>query len=134
MVEEAHCLAEEFLNGEEKSNAKEIFINWHTNVKLVFLNHINERIERVSESVYNNILNTLNIHSGHNSEVSYVWYQIALKTKHEDVVVHVKEFLLRNGRMKYLKPVYFSWYHFQKEEALDFFDKNKYYSFINSCK
>lgn len=124
-IVEAQSLAEDFLSGHIKSNAKEIFYNWHTNVKLVFLNYINERIERVNNSVYENLRDNLKIHSGHNSEVSYVWYQIALKTNHEDVVEHVKDFLLRNGRMKYIKTVYFAWYHFQKEEALNFFDKNK---------
>jgi hypothetical protein len=108
-----------------KFNAKEIFDNWHTNVKLVFLNYINEKTERVHESVYESLRDTLKIHSGYNAEVSYVWYQIALKTNHDDVVDHVKEFLLRNGRMKYVKTLYFAWYHFQKNEALEFFDKNK---------
>jgi hypothetical protein len=118
-------LAEEFLNGQVRTDAKEIFSNWHTNVKLVFLNFINERIEKVTDLVYENIRDILNLHAGYNVEVSYVWYQIGLKTKHEDVVEHVKKFLLCNGRMKYLKPLYFPWYHFQKEEALNFFDKNK---------
>jgi leukotriene-A4 hydrolase len=101
------------------------FKQWHTNVKLVCLNYLKGNNEKMNDDIYYNMRDTLQLHDGYNVEVSYVWYQIALKMKKDDVLEHVRKFLLSNGRMKYIIPVYLCYYHFRKEEALDLFDKNK---------
>jgi len=101
------------------------FKSWHTNVKLVFLNYINKNINRVTNSIYVNIRDKLNLHSGNNVEISYVWYEICMELKKDDVLENVKKFLLCNGRMKYIKPLYFKFYSHNRDEAIKFFKENK---------
>lgn len=124
-IQEGQGMAEDFLNGKKEASYLETFKNWHTNVKLVFLNYLMENIKRINDTVYSNIRDTLKMHGNYNAEVKYIWYQIALITKHDDSIPYVKEFLLTHGRMKYIRPVYFEWYRFQKEQANQFFNENK---------
>lgn len=95
-------------------------------MKAVFLGYLKGRLSLISDDVYNNLRDSLmlNTHS-YNAEVKYLWFQVALLLKKEDVVEVAKKFLLTHGRMKYVRPVYFAWYPFQKEQCLEFFDKNK---------
>lgn len=127
LVDDALDLANQFLESKfDPTSAKEKFKSWHTNVKLVFLAYLDSKVDCIDEKVYTNLRDVLNLHDEcHNAEVKHVWYPIALKTKHDDVIPLVKKFLLSQGRMKYIRPVYYAWYPFQKEECLDFFDKNK---------
>ncbi len=126
-VEEAFTLAKQFADGSvDKSTAKEQFINWHTNVKLVFLGYLSDRLELVTEDVYSNLRDILGLHDDHfNAEVKHVWYPIALKTNHGDVVESVKKFLLGQGRMKYVRPVMYAWFAFDKTATMEFFNTNK---------
>ena len=102
------------------------FKKWHTNVKVYFLNYIMNNIKKVDDKVYKNLRDNLKLNQeNYNMEVKYLWYQIALKTKHDDVIPDLKKMLLSIGRMKYLKPLYSSWYEFNKKDAKSFFDKNK---------
>ncbi len=80
----------------------------------------------MTDEVYQRLSKYLKLNElTYNAEVKYSWYRIALKAKQSDVVENVKKFLLSQGRMKYIRPVYYAWYPFQKQECLEFFDKNK---------
>ena len=124
-IKEGQDLAKAFLEGKRESSYYETFKNWHTNVKLVFLNYLMENVKKIDDKVYANLRDVLKMHGNYNAEVKYIWYQIALITKHDDCIPYVKEFLLTHGRMKYIRPVYFEWYRYQKEEANKFFNENK---------
>lgn len=126
-TQEALNMAENFIQGKNLSNAMEIFSKWHSNVKLVFLNYFNENISKVTEEVYVNLRDILKICSNqYNAEVKYTWFQISLKTKHEECIENVREFLASQGRMKYIRPVYYAWFAFQQKECLEFFIQNKH--------
>jgi hypothetical protein len=58
-------------------------------------------------------------------EVKYLWDQIALRTKHDEVIPSIKKMLLATGCIEYIKPLYSVWYEFNKKDAKSFFDKNK---------
>ena len=124
----ANNLAEKFLKGEENligENEINEFKSWHTNVKLVFLSYMNQNISRVNEKVYELLRDKLNLHFGNNVEISYSWYQICLDLKKDDVIEYVQKFLLCNGRMKYIKPLYFKLYDYNRDLAVKFFAENK---------
>ena len=89
------------------------------------MNHLNKNIERISEKIYETLRDKLNLHSGYNVEIAYIWYEICMGLKKDDVIEHVKRFLSCNGRMKYIKPLYFKFYYHKREEALEFFKENK---------
>jgi leukotriene-A4 hydrolase len=118
-------LAEQFLklNIDDESEAVQKYNNWHNNVKLLFLNHILQNIERVSEDVYQK-LNALLKYN--NADTKTIWNVLSLKTKHNAVIPEVKEFLATHGRMKYIKPIYFAWIDYQKDEAKEYFEKHRH--------
>ena len=104
----------------------ELFKNWHTNVKVYFLNYVLNNINKVDDKVYKLIRDNLKMNDDdYNMEVKNLWYQIGIKSKHDDVIPGMKKLLTSIGRMKYLKPLYKCWYEYNKKDAKSFFDKNK---------
>ena len=104
----------------------ELFKNWHTNVKVYFLNYVLNNINKVDDKVYKLIRDNLKMNDDdYNMEVKNLWYQIGIKSKHDDVIPGMKKLLTSIGRMKYLKPLYKCWYEYNKKDARNFFDKNK---------
>ena len=92
---------------------------------MVFLDYMDKNRSIISDTIYEIIRDKLGLHKGFNAEVSFSWYQICLDLKKEDALEHIKNFLLCNGRMKYIKPLYFKFYEYNREEALGFFKENK---------
>lgn len=86
---------------------------------------MNKNLDRITDKVYENLRDKLNLHKGYNVEVSYIWYEICMGLKKDDVIEHVKRFLSCNGRMKYIKPLYIKFFDHKKEEAQKFFNENK---------
>ena len=124
--DDAVKLGDKFLNGNCSSDDKNIFVNWHTNVKMYFLKYLIKNIDKVNNDVYDKLRDVLGFKSEHyNMEILNLWFQISLKTKHDDFIDDVKKFLLEIGRLKFVRPVYFSWYELQPKESKEFFEKNK---------
>lgn len=87
---------------------------------------MSERKNDLNEKLYVFLRDNLNLHSGYNSEVKNLWYQLALNTKHNDVISYVEDFLGKIGRMKYIRPIYKAYGLLDKKAALACFEKNKY--------
>ena len=120
-------LIQQFLNGKEDAeNAVNIFRNWHTNVKLAFLDEIKKNIDKFDENLILTIKNELNLVEEYNDDVKAIWYEITLDKGLYDEIENIKNFLLIHGRLKYLKPLYFGWIKLNLKKARNFFDKNKY--------
>jgi len=96
----------------------------------VFLNLIAERSKELTDNLYSFLRDDLKLHSGYNSEVRNLWYQLALNTKHSDVIPFVEEFLGKIGRMKYIRPIYNAYGILDKKASLACFEKNKYFNII----
>jgi leukotriene-A4 hydrolase len=125
-------LCNRFLNAEIKADEGEKvrneFKGWHTNQKIVFLDYILAHADKVNDTVYEMLRDVLqlNDYKIYNSEVKFTWYSICLKTKHSDCIDDLKMFLQSYGRMKFINPLYKRWFMLNKEEALTFFNANKY--------
>ena len=123
LEDDAIQLAEKYFS---KKGNFELFKNWHTNVKVYFLNYVLNNINKVDDKVYKLIRDNLKMNDDdYNMEVKNLWYQIGIKSKHDDVIPGMKKLLTSIGRMKYLKPLYKCWYEYNKKDARNFFDKNK---------
>ncbi|CAG8514396.1 14713_t:CDS:10, partial [Cetraspora pellucida] len=46
-----------------------------------------------------------------NSEIRFRWQQVCLKSNYDPIFPHVVEFVTEQGRMKYVRPLYRSFYH-----------------------
>ena len=122
---EAENTTEKFFNNKLDFSFAEVFKAWNTNVKLVFLNLITNRVSNFNDQLYAFLKDNLNLHSGYNSEVKNLWYQLALNTKHADVVPYVEVFLGKIGRMKYIRPIYKAYGLLDKKAAVACFEKNR---------
>ena len=126
-LKDAEKLAEDFLNEkEDNETVLKKFKEWHTNVKLAFLNYILENKERINEKIFENLKKKLNLAEEYNSEIKYMWYLLALDKKVKDEIPNIKKFLETHGRLKYIRPVYFAWMEKDFEQAKEFFDQVKY--------
>ena len=126
-LKDAEKLAEDFLNEkEDNETVLKKFKDWHTNVKLAFLNYLLENKDRINEKICENLKNKLNLAEDYNSEIRYMWYLLALDKQIESEIPNIKKFLETHGRLKYIRPVYFTWMEKDFTGAKEFFDKVKY--------
>ena len=127
LLKEAEKLAEDFLQEkEDKSSVLKVFKEWHTNVKLAFLNYLLDNKNKIDEKIMKNLKNELNLAEEYNSDIKYMWYLLALDKNLEEEIPNVKKFLETHGRLKYVRPVYFAWIEKDFNQAKEFFDKTKY--------
>ena len=126
-LKDAEKLAEDFLNEkEDNETVLKKFKEWHTNVKLAFLNYLSEHKDKINETICQNLKKKLNLAEEYNSEIKYMWYLLALDKKIESEIPNIKKFLETHGRLKYIRPIYFAWMEKDFNEAKEFFDKVKY--------
>ena len=124
---EVEDLIQQFLdNKENPEDALKLFKNWHTNVKLTFLDEIKKNIKDFDDNLILKIKDELNLVEDYNDDVKAIWYEITLQKGLNDEIDNIKNFLQTHGRLKYLKPLYYGWIKINLEEARKFFDENKY--------
>ena len=124
-IEEVDNLINKFINKENIENARKIFKEWHTNVKLVFLEKILKNLENFDESIILEIKKELNLVEEYNDDVKAIWYEITLEKGMKEEIENIMNFLKTHGRLKYLKPLYISWIKLDFNNAKTFFDENK---------
>ena len=124
-TEEVDDLINKFINKDNIENAKKIFKEWHTNVKLVFLEKILKNLENFNESIILEIKKELNLVEEYNDDVKAIWYEITLEKGMKEEIENIMNFLKTHGRLKYLKPLYISWIKLDFNNAKTFFDENK---------
>ena len=126
-TEEVDELINRFINKNTDSEKdKKIFKEWHTNVKLVFLERILKNLEKFSEEIIIDIKKVLNLVEEYNDDIKAIWYEITLDKGMKEEIDNVKNFLKTHGRLKYLKPLYFSWIKLDSTDAKKFFDENQF--------
>lgn len=125
-TDEVENLLNNFIKKEKNENALKIFKEWHTNVKLVFLEKILKNLDNFDESIILEIKKELNLVEEYNDDIKAIWYEITLQKGMKEEIENVMNFLKTHGRLKYLKPLYFSWYKIDKENAKNFFEENKF--------
>ena len=125
-LKDAEKLAEDFLNEkEEDSTVLKKFKEWHTNVKLAFLNYLLENKDKIDDKIAQNLKKKLNLAEEYNAEIKYMWYLLALNKKMEEEMPNIENFLETHGRLKYIRPVYFAWIEKDFSQAKEFFEKVK---------
>lgn len=122
---EAELRVKDIFDQKPKEDFAEVFAGWNTNVKLVFLGIIKQNLDKFTEENYQYMRDTLKLHKLYNLEIKNIWYQIALNTKHSDVVSDVKVLLANIGRMKYIRPIFSSFAKLDREDAYNTFQANK---------
>ena len=125
-LKDAEKMAEDFLNEKEDNDTVlKKFKDWHTNVKLAFLNYLLENKEKINETIAKNLKTKLNLAEEYNAEIKYMWYLLALDKKMEDEIPNIEKFLGTHGRLKYIRPVYFAWIEKDFDQAKEYFEKVK---------
>jgi leukotriene-A4 hydrolase len=86
---------------------------------------IAKNLDKFSDNNYVYLRDTVKLHTDFNMEIKNVWYQIALNTKHRDVIPNVIDFLGKIGRMKYVRPIYKAFALVDRNLAYETFTKFK---------
>ena len=119
---------EQFYNGNLPDNFVETFKKWHTLLKQYFLNNLKETDKVLGEYQLNKLNNDLNLKEGYNAEVNFGYYMVILLHAEnlDDTFKNALDaFLGKFGRLKYLRPLYRSYYVRDKEAALRAFNEWK---------
>ncbi|XP_065909556.1 leukotriene A-4 hydrolase-like [Dysidea avara] len=68
------------------------------------------------------------MNSRKNAEIRFRWQKLCLKSSHEDCFPHVVKFLVEQGRMKFVRPLYREFYKCPKSQqlAVETFKQNKH--------
>ena len=103
------------------------FKNWHTSLKQYFLNLIRETEKDLDNTQLDVLSNKLKLYDGYNAEVNFGYYMSVLLhgTLDNNFKNNLVAFLGKFGRLKYLRPLYRSFYVRDKESTLKAFDKWK---------
>lgn len=131
-AEEATLLFEDIIKGKFDENNFETaaltFNKFDTFVKVVFLNLFINKIDQLNDKNYSILskITNLNKVECNNPEIMYTWLQVALRKKDEEAVEPTKQFLLKQGRMKYIKPVFIVFYKFKGIECREFFNQYRH--------
>ena len=119
---------DQFYNGNLPDNFVDTFKKWHTLLKQYFLNNLKETDKVLGEYQLNKLNNDLNLKEGYNAEVNFGYYMVILLHAEnlDDTFKNALDaFLGKFGRLKYLRPLYRSYYVRDKEAALRAFNEWK---------
>ena len=133
-MDEINNLLDKFLEGNENEEDVKLFQNWHTNIKLVFLEEVYKQLDNIDIEIIKRMKVKLMLAENYNCEIKAYWYNITLKKKMDEEISNIKKFLQTNGRIKYLQPLYLAWMEYDFKEAKNFFDENKYLYHSITCK
>jgi len=87
----------------EEIKASELAVsNWSTHEWLHFLRGLND----LDESKMAELDAAFGFTNSGNSEIAAEWFELAIKNDYEEAYPKMKEFLVRVGRRKFLKPLY----------------------------
>lgn len=118
---------DDFYNNNLPSDFTTTFKSWHTSLKQYFLNLIRETEKDLDNTQINILSNQLKLYEGYNAEVNFGYYMsILLHGSLDDTFKeNLVAFLGKFGRLKYLRPLYRSFYVKDKDSTLKAFEKWK---------
>jgi leukotriene-A4 hydrolase len=119
---------DQFYNGNLPDTFVDTFKKWHTLLKQYFLNNLKETDKVLGEYQLNKLNNDLNLKEGYNAEVNFGYYMVILlhaENLEDTFKTALNAFLGKFGRLKYLRPLYRSYYVRDKEAALSAFNEWK---------
>lgn len=128
----AKKLFEDIINSQDLSNLTEfqkVYNSMYSISKIVFLNLFLNNISGLKEKNYELLKKITNLNEKeecNNAEINYTWFQVALKMKDKDSYVPALEFVSKQGRMKYIRPVFIQLYRYDRVSTRKFFDEHKF--------
>ena len=123
---EIEALVTLFYENKLPENFETTFKEWHTLLKVYFLNQIKDNDRELDDIQLSFLSNTLNLKQGYNVEVSNAYFLIVLlhgKTIEDDVKEALISFLGKHGRINYVRPIYTAFLKRDKETAIATFEK-----------
>ena len=122
---------DKFFNEKIGDEFVQIFNNWHSKVKIYFLNSISndEKGVKLSDNNYYFLRDKLNLKNVGNSSLKFEFLRIMLNNKRLDCLEQLDEFLSELGISAYLVELYTNFYKTNKDLAIKTY--NKYKSFYH---
>lgn len=105
---EAAALADEYIKlaGDSSPTDYQKFNNYYSNLKVIFLERLTERITEVSIPMLTKIDQDYNLTTTLDPEVKQRWFPLGIRLNYDAVTEPAHTFISSQGRMKYLNPIY----------------------------
>jgi len=92
--------------------------DWTSGQIVVFLDRFLASPDPLSVELLQKLDQSYKFTQSKNAEIRFRWYQLCIRSDHEEVFSHVVNFLKEQGRMKYVRPLYRSLYKSKKGKQL----------------
>ena len=104
----ASALADEYIKlaGVSSPEDKDKFKAYYSNLKVVFLERLNERIGELNLALLQLLDTDFDLTNTLDPEVKQRWFPIGIKLNYDAVTEPAHTFISSQGRMKYLNPIY----------------------------
>jgi len=113
----SQALAEKWIAGGKDAKPEDLK-DWSAGQIVVFLDKLVEAPQPLSEETLDRMDQLYHFTGMKNAEVRHRWYQVSIRAEYEKVFPHVVGFLLEQGRMKYVRPLYRALYKSAKGKDL----------------
>jgi len=109
------ALGKKWINASNSDNFKCDFAaadieTWSTQQRLIFLDTLLEHFDKRKEPPSKLFLTELDKAYGltpvKNAEIRFKWQSLCIRGEYKMILPHVKEFLVKQGRMKFVRPLY----------------------------
>lgn len=107
-IGEARQLAQDYikLGGDKSPKGFEKYYDYIPMLKCVFLNELLDNFDKVPLKLLEKLDTDQYITQDLNPEVTTLWYQMGILRGYRKVWAYASDFMVRNGRMKFLLPLY----------------------------
>eukprot|EP00735_Rhodelphis_limneticus_P008062 TRINITY_DN2082_c0_g1::TRINITY_DN2082_c0_g1_i1::g.21810::m.21810 TRINITY_DN2082_c0_g1::TRINITY_DN2082_c0_g1_i1::g.21810 ORF type:complete len:629 (+),score=166.82,sp/P09960/LKHA4_HUMAN/46.00/0.0,Peptidase_M1/PF01433.15/3e-81,Leuk-A4-hydro_C/PF09127.6/6.4e-38,Peptidase_MA_2/PF13485.1/5.6e-16,Peptidase_M61/PF05299.7/0.29,DUF1570/PF07607.6/0.085,Peptidase_M48/PF01435.13/0.19 TRINITY_DN2082_c0_g1_i1:55-1887(+) len=97
-------------NGSTDTHSANDIANWPSNQVVLMLEKLIDGENSLSHDVLAKMDACYGFSQVKNAEIRFRWLQLALKADYPAVVENLKDFITSQGRMKFVRPLYKSWY------------------------
>lgn len=119
-----HENVERIVNG-DFGGFEEFWLSLSTNLKIMFLQTLSNRHDSLHPNFFEILSKAWEKDNIFNNDLTVEFYLLTLKLNRQEYYTHIIEFLGKNGRMKYIKPLFESLHKINPETTKELFDKVK---------
>ena len=110
-IGESRALAQEYIKlaGKESPKNSEDFYGYFSGLKSIFVQDLLDHIDQIDLNIIKKLDEDYDLSNILDPEIKTIWFQICILKKYNLGMAHANDFMVTNGRMKFLLPLYKAW-------------------------
>ena len=129
LSDECDLYVTKLMNGDSMSGFDLVFKEWHEYQREYFLSTViaDPRSSKINDEQYTVFSEVLSLGKGWNININAAFFNIMLLNKKvdEESMLMLESFLAKNGRMKFIRPLYSALAKLNKSKAMEILNKNR---------